>query len=235
MTHTYSISGMTCNGCVAKVTHLLSSVKGVSSVEVSLDKQNAIISSSEHINTSDFESALKGTKYSITAQPTEEKSSSLKTYLPVFLIFAYITAVTLGVQAVSGSFNLIHWMNNFMAGFFLVFSFFKLLDVPAFASGYAGYDIIAKRWNGYGYLYPFIELGLGLAFLIPVCEKWANIATLIVMVISIIGVLQSVLNKRKIQCACLGAVFNLPMSTVTIIEDAVMIIMSAASLLLMAH
>lgn len=53
------------------------------------------------------------------------------------------------------------------------------------------------------------------------------------MTVSIIGVLQSVLNKRKIQCACLGAVFKLPMSTVTIIEDALMITMSVAMLLIM--
>jgi hypothetical protein len=53
------------------------------------------------------------------------------------------------------------------------------------------------------------------------------------MSISIIGVLQSVLNKKKIQCACLGAIFNLPMSTVTIIEDALMIGMSGAMILIM--
>jgi hypothetical protein len=46
------------------------------------------------------------------------------------------------------------------------------------------------------------------------------------MTISLFGVLISVLQKRKIRCACLGAVFNIPMSTVTIIEDALMIVMS---------
>ena len=51
------------------------------------------------------------------------------------------------------------------------------------------------------------------------------------MTVSIIGVLQSVFNKRKIQCACLGAVFNLPMSTVTIIEDLLMITMSGIMLI----
>ncbi|RYY00555.1 MAG: heavy-metal-associated domain-containing protein, partial [Gammaproteobacteria bacterium] len=53
-----------------------------------------------------------------------------------------------------------------------------------------------------------------------------NGVTFVVMTVSIIGVLQSVLNKRKIKCACLGDVFNLPMSTITIIEDALMIAMS---------
>ena len=50
-----------------------------------------------------------------------------------------------------------------------------------------------------------------------------NAITFIVMTVSIIGVLQSVLNKRKIKCACLGSVLNLPMSTITILEDALMI------------
>jgi hypothetical protein len=51
------------------------------------------------------------------------------------------------------------------------------------------------------------------------------------MSVSILGVLQSVFDNKKIQCACLGAVFNLPMSTVTIIEDALMIVMSGYMIL----
>lgn len=74
--------------------------------------------------------------------------------------------------------------------------------------------------------YALIELALGIAFLTRFNPLLTNAVTFIVMTISIIGVLQSVLNKRKIKCACLGAVFNLPMSTITIIEDALMIIMS---------
>lgn len=123
-------------------------------------------------------------------------------------------------------------MNHFMAGFFLVFSFFKLLNVSAFADSYKNYDIVAKAIPIYGYIYPFIELGLGVIFLIPALTMPANYITLVVMSVSIVGVLQSVLNKKKIQCACLGAVFNLPMSTITIIEDAIMIAMSVASILL---
>jgi len=74
---------------------------------------------------------------------------------------------------------------------------------------------------------------LGFAYLINFYPLITNAVTFLVMTVSIIGVLQSVLNKKKIQCACLGAVFNLPMSTVTIIEDALMIAMSGAMILLM--
>ena len=122
-------------------------------------------------------------------------------------------------------------MNLFMAQFFFVFSCFKLLDIKGFANSYAMYDIVAKKIKAYGFIYPFIELALGIAYITAFNPFITNMATLVIMSISIIGVLQSVLNKKKIQCACLGAVFNLPMSMVTIIEDALMIVMSAFMIL----
>lgn len=134
---------------------------------------------------------------------------------------------TLLIQFFSeNGFNFKTWMRHFMAGFFLVFSFFKMLDLGGFKNSYLSYDIIAKKLPIWGYIYAFIELALGLGFLIGENLLVLNIIAFVVMTISIIGVLQSVLNKRKIQCACLGAVFDLPMSTVTIIEDALMIAMS---------
>jgi hypothetical protein len=95
------------------------------------------------------------------------------------------------------------------------------------------YDIVAKKIKAWGFIYAFIELGLGIAYATNFQPLITNIVTLIVMSVSIIGVLQSVFNKRKIQCACLGAVFNLPMSTVTIIEDFLMIVMSGIMLVTM--
>ena len=118
-----------------------------------------------------------------------------------------------------------------MAGFFLVFSFFKLLDLQSFAASYSSYDVIAKKWFTWGYIYPFIELTLGILFLLNYHPVLTNLTTLVVMGVSSIGVIQSLMNKRKIKCACLGAVFNLPMSTVTLIEDMLMVVMSGMMLL----
>ncbi|MFD2145959.1 MauE/DoxX family redox-associated membrane protein [Mucilaginibacter antarcticus] len=95
------------------------------------------------------------------------------------------------------------------------------------------YHVIARNFKAWGYIYAGIELLLGLAFAIDFLPLLTNIVTVIVMAVSIIGVLQSVLNKRAIRCACLGAVFNLPMSTVTIIEDGLMIAMSAVSIFML--
>ncbi len=245
MKHTYKISGMTCTGCQKKVQHLLSQVKGVNNVTIHLEKGEADITMEHHIATSELTSALKEhPKYQLTEKSVEvpkdirtvfveEQKSWLETYRPVLLIFGYITAVTLLVQAVSGSFNWMQWMNHFMAGFFLIFSFFKLLNLKGFAESYAMYDIVAKQIKVYGYLYAYIELGLGVAYLINFNPLITNFITVTVMSVSIIGVLQSVLNKQKIKCACLGDVFNLPMSTITIIEDALMILMSLIVLIKM--
>ncbi len=242
MTHTYKVSGMTCTGCQAKVQGLLSKVNGVGSVSINLGKGEATIDMSKHVPTVNLQSALKDyPKYELvetvqkmkTAEFTveEEKKSLLETYKPILLVFGYILGVTVLVEMVNGGFIWMRWMNHFMAGFFLVFSFFKLLNLQGFAESYSMYDVIAKRWNAWGYVYPFIELALGIAFLVGFNPLITNTATFLVMSISIIGVLQSVLNKRKIKCACLGAVFNLPMSTITIIEDAFMIAMSGVMLI----
>ena len=243
MIHTYKVSGMTCGGCQAKVQGLLLKVTGVKNVNIDLAKGEAAIEMDKHIATNYLKEALKDyPKYQlseaiyqqqiVTTNIAEEETKSwIAIYKPILLIFGYIIGIILLVEYMNGAFSWMRWMNHFMAGFFLVFSFFKLLNLKGFSESYSMYDIVAKKWNGWGYVYAFIELALGLAFLTGFNPMLTNVITFVVMAVSIIGVLQSVANKRKIKCACLGAVFNLPMSTITIIEDALMIGMSGLMLL----
>ena len=153
------------------------------------------------------------------------------TYFPLLLILAYLLLAVSAFEWSQGGWNWMRAMNHFMAGFFLVFSFFKLLDVQGFADSFSMYDIVAQRSRGYALAYPFIELTLGLAYLSNIAPTLTNIVTLIVMGVGAIGVIQSLLAKRKIRCACLGAVFNLPMSTITLVEDVLMAGMAAWMLL----
>ncbi|MGQ7853528.1 heavy-metal-associated domain-containing protein [Pedobacter sp. WC2501] len=239
MTHTYRLTGMTCSGCENKVKSNLLTLPDVTSVEVSKDANTATVSMDKHIGLDTLQQALGGTdsKYQISAahhnETLEETKSWAETYKPILLIFGYVTTISLVVSWQANAINFMVFMRVFMAGFFLTFSFFKMLNLKAFAESYAMYDIVAKKFSAWGYIYAFIELGLGLSFALNLSPVIVNWVTLIVMTISILGVLESVLNKKKIQCACLGAVFNLPMSTVTIVEDAIMIAMSAAMLILM--
>jgi copper chaperone CopZ len=162
------------------------------------------------------------------------ETSWLRTYYPLLLILTFILGGSLliqlgqhaghgmGVEAISSH----ETMRYFMAGFFLVFAFFKLLDIQAFADAYAGYDLLAARWRPWGLIYPFVELGLGIAYLAHIAPTATAWVTIVVMGFSAIGVIQAVLDNRRIRCACLGNVFNLPMSTVTIVEDVGMVVMA---------
>ena len=234
MNKTYTIEGMTCEGCVAKVSHMLQQHASISSVAVVLSNKSATITMSEELAVDELQN-LFGTssKYTVGAfQATidQESESVFTTYKPLLLIFIFIAATTAIASINNGKIELMLWMRYFMAGFFIVFSFFKFLNLAGFAESYAMYDVLAKRIKGYGLVYPFIELLLGVAYLTNYEPETTYMVTIFLMSFSSIGVIQSVLDKRKIKCACLGAVFNLPMSKINIIENLTMVVMASVML-----
>lgn len=233
MTHTYQITGMTCGSCEAKVKSALLAVEHVTATEVSKETASATITMDKHIALSELQKTL-GAKYQISAihhhESIEQTKSWLATYKPVLLIFFYILVVTALIEFSTEQIDYSRWMRHFMAGFFLTFSFFKILNLKGFKESYVMYDIVARKFPVWGYIYAFTELFLGIAFLLNFNPVLVNSITFVVMSVSIIGVLKTVLNKKTIKCACLGDVFNLPMSTVTIIEDGLMILMSLGML-----
>jgi hypothetical protein len=156
------------------------------------------------------------------------------TYYPLALVIAYVLGVTAFVELRMGTFEWPRAMTTFMAGFFLAFSFFKLLDLRGFADSYRSYDLVASRWPAWGYAYPFVELLLGAAYVIGIWPALTNVVTLALMTVGAVGVLQTLLGGRKVRCACLGTVFNLPMTTVTLAEDGLMALM-AAGMLFVSH
>ncbi|HVV68169.1 MAG TPA: MauE/DoxX family redox-associated membrane protein [Gammaproteobacteria bacterium] len=155
----------------------------------------------------------------------------LNTFYPLFLIIIYITGVAFANTIHTNGINWHQWMHIFMAGFFLVFSAFKFLDLPGFARTYATYDILAGRWPVYGYIYPFIELALGLAYAIAIAPTAIYLATIFIMGFSSLGVIKALRQKGKFRCACLGTILNLPMSSITLIEDLLMVAMAAGMLI----
>ena len=246
----YTITGMSCQSCVGKVEATLKNLPEVRDVKVQLAYPQATIDSPGPMDLVEINRKLaeKG-HYTITEERVTKELSPLPsigkkkmeaaalpektigTYKPLLLIVGFIVGVSTLVQYPFVDFSGILWMRHFMAGFFLVFSFFKLLNLTGFASSYAMYDLLAARWRGWGFIYPFVELGLGVAYLLNVAPTLTNTITLVVLAFSSLGVIKSNLDKRKIKCACLGDVFNLPMSTVTIVEDLTMVLMAAIMLI----
>ena len=123
-------------------------------------------------------------------------------------------------------------MNGFMRGFFLVFSFFKLLDIKGFALSFKMYDLIARRLPVWAFAYPFVEIAFGVAFLTKFMPVATNVAEIVLMLIGAAGVLKALIDKRSIRCACLGSVLNLPMTTVSLVEDVGMATLGGLALVL---
>ena len=230
MIRTYTINGMTCEGCVAKVTYLLEQHSNISLAKIELKNNTATLTVEKEIAVDELRRLFEAhPKYTIAFSNSNEDKQNKRvftTYKPLLLIFLFIASTTSIVSIDNGKIDVMLWMRYFMAGFFIVFSFFKFLNLTGFAESYAMYDILAKRVKIYGLVYPFIELILGAAYLTGFEPTITYIATICIMGFSSIGVIQSVLDQKKIRCACLGAVFNLPMSMVTIIENLIMVLMA---------
>lgn len=142
---------------------------------------------------------------------------SWKNYIPLLTIVLLILASSIAISFPSLDLKVV--INSFMVGFFLVFGGFKLIDLKGFAEGYSTYDLLAKRWNAYGYIYPFIEIFFGLAMILGIYQQQVLIAEIIVMGFSGIGVLLKLLKGEKFQCVCLGTFLKVPLTKITLIED----------------
>jgi hypothetical protein len=136
------------------------------------------------------------------------------------------------VAAYAGGFTLSKLIADFMIGFFLVFSGFKLVDISGFAEGYSTYDLLAQKVFVYGYVYPFIELFFGLAMILGLGGSLLIVAEIIVMAFSGLGVAIKLMRHEKFQCACLGTFLKVPLTKVTLVEDFGMAILGILLLLI---
>ena len=155
----------------------------------------------------------------------------LRNFIPLIVLFALIILFTALMQVSLGFWNTAFAMQNFMASFFIIFGGFKLMNWRGFVNAYSIYDIIAKRSRLYAYLYPLLEIGLGISYLFALNLILTNWITIIVMIISSVGVAQELKNKNQIPCACLGIVFKIPMTRVTFAKDILMATMALWMLL----
>ena len=226
------ISGMTCEGCKSSVEDKLSSLDGVDDVQVDLARGQAVIYSKSPVSFSLIKETLPP-KYGLineegvkldTHDEVTTKVSKIKQLKPLFIILGYILIASILLNY--KNWNSSNAMLDFMGLFYIIFSFFKILDIKGFSMSFSMYDPLAKQAPIYGYIYPFIEVSLGMMFLIRFEVNIALILTVIVLGITTIGVTQTLINKRSIKCACLGTTLNLPMTEATFIENALMIIMA---------
>lgn len=234
MNQTFLVSGMTCLSCKINVENSINSHEHVTEAIVDFEKKELIVNSNKYLELKIFQKLLSS-KYTISIKDHKEnfkpkapleyqEKSKIHQLKPLLLIILYITTASILLHYNNWLWD--EFMLDFMGLFFIVFSFFKMLDLNGFAQSFKMYDPLAKRIPVYGWIYPFIETTLGLMFLIRYEINVALIITLIVLVVTTIGVTKTLLAKKSIQCACLGTALKLPMTEATFIENAIMIVMA---------
>ena len=241
MDKTFTIDGMRNSGCVTRITRSLSGF--ADKVQVTLEPPRAVLRG-VHADASleVMQIALAGAgKYTMApALPIFGPNASadtgagegwFATHKPLLLILGFLLGVTWLIHTRTATRDWHEWMQDFMAAYFLVFSFFKLLNLNGFVQAFQGYDLIGARLRLYALVFPFIELALGAAYLIrwqPLTTHWATLA---VMLISAAGVANALRKRQLVECGSLGTVFKLPLSKLTLIENLSLALMAVLMLM----
>jgi cation transport ATPase len=240
---TYRIDGMHCGACTGRVQKALLALGATAEVTLTppqvrlrgaaVPARDAVAAAVAAAGKYTLGPEIAAPRPASSAMEADAESTNwFSTYQPLLLIVAYIAVASFastGPNPAAGT-AWSSWMTNFMAGFFLVFSFFKFLDLRGFADAYSTYDLLAARWRTWGFIYPFLELGLGLAYLFRVAPFATNLTAILLMGFSSLGVIAALRRRQQIRCACLGTVLKLPMSTITLVEDLGMVAMAAMAL-----
>jgi len=229
MNEVYKVSGMTCDGCANSIKEALELNNLISSVNISLENENINISSDKSFTVNELNSLIENLgNYKIYEENIFSKIieyfSSKKTLL---LALSLVLISSLSLHIGEDNFELNEWMVSYMGIFFLLFSFLKLVDVKGFSGSFKKYDLISKIIPSFAITYPFIELFLALTFLSGYFLITSYIMTLLFMTSQFFGVFISLQKKEVIKCACMGSSINIDISTLTLIENLVMILMSS--------
>ncbi|MBF24926.1 MAG: heavy metal transporter [Flavobacteriales bacterium] len=224
----FKIDGVKCNACINDILYDLKQNKHINSVDMNSDLNELYISSEKQFTAVQIQSYIKS-QYKVLTKTnrkniTLKKINKIKKLYPLILIITYIFLSSILINI--DDLNLNNLMLDYMGIFFIVFSFFKFLDLKGFKNSFMCYDIIAKKVSLYGYIYPFIEITISSFLLFRYNVDLALVITIIILSFTTFGVINTLRNKINTKCACLGSTFNLPMTEATLIENFIMIIMS---------
>ncbi len=154
------------------------------------------------------------------------------TYKPVIYLFAVAAATAVALSI--GFLGTITWQTVgwFISVSMILLGMQKLRDIESFTTMFLNYDVVARKWVPYAYIYPWVETGAGI-LMTGMLLKWLSApAALIVSTIGAWSVFKAVyLDRRELKCACVGGGSNVPLGFVSLTENLAMMGMSIVMLL----
>jgi glutaredoxin len=149
-------------------------------------------------------------------------------YRPVIALFAMTALMALAASyAVTGSVLTVLAAEWFIGFSMVVLALLKLQNIETFATMFLNYDLLAKRWVPYSYVYPFAE-GLAGVLMVAGALTWLSVpVALFIGTIGAVSVFKAVyVDKRELKCACVGGSSNVPLGFISLTENLMMITMA---------
>ena len=231
----YTVSGMTCDGCVQTIGNKLNLESEISEVNIDLNSSEMSITADKEFSINELNKIIENVgDYKINEYKNKNifvKILSLfNTYKPILVSLSMVIILSL-ITTNNDNFSITNFCRYFMGYFFIIFSFLKLLNVKQFAISFSNYDPISNKFFTYGLIYPFLELTLGVLFLSNFLTLYINFITIFIFVPQTLGIMNKLSKNEILECACVGSTFNVPISKLTITENLVMIFMAIVMIL----
>lgn len=150
------------------------------------------------------------------------------TYQPIIAIFSTTLLMAISVTYfATGKFLLLKVIELFIAISMCVLGIMKLRDLYTFSNQFITYDLLARRWLRYAYIYPFIETGAGILMIAEAFTWISAPAAFIIGTIGAISVFKAVyIDKRELKCACVGGDSSVPLGFISLTENIMMVAMA---------
>lgn len=157
-----------------------------------------------------------------------QKDKDAKTYKPVIAIFASAALMALAVSwAAFGTLLSMRVAEWFIAISMCLLAVQKLRDIDSFSNSFLGYDLLARRYVRYAYVYPFAELFAGVLMIAGALTWLAAPVALFIGAIGAVSVYRAVyIEKRDLKCACVGGESNVPLGFISLLENVMMVAMA---------
>lgn len=164
---------------------------------------------------------------------TKVRDPKALTYTPVIAVFGVAALMALAAsQAAFATPLTVHAAEWFIAFSMSLLAMLKLRDVETFSTMFLNYDLLARRWVPYGYVYPFAELTAGILMAAGVLTGFAAPLGLFIGGVGAVSVFKAVyIDKRELKCACVGGDSNVPLGFVSLTENLMMVAMAVWMLL----
>jgi len=159
------------------------------------------------------------------------ESDSETTYKPVIAIFLVAALMAAAITWASGA-GLVRMVELFIAASMVLLGVQKLQDIERFSTMFLNYDLLAKRFVRYGYIYPFAETIAGVLMIAGILTWLAAPVALFIGTIGAFSVFKAVyIDKRQLKCACVGGSSRVPLGFVSLTENIMMVAMAVWMLL----